>query len=66
MIATTISSSMSVKPFWLRTFMTFSSQKSFGRGTWDRFRRPTAQPSGRRRALQQPGCHGDWTEAAMA
>src|SRR5262245_26597404 len=33
MIATTISSSMSVKPFWLRTFMTVSSVNSMAAWT---------------------------------
>jgi hypothetical protein len=46
-----------VKPFWLRTFMTLSSvEKIDGRMDW-LISRPTAQPSGRRSAIEQPGCH---------
>jgi hypothetical protein len=67
MIATTISSSMSVKPFWLRSFMTMSLlvvPSVFRTETLDSCgavdsRRLVARTSGGRRrpGEKQPGCH---------
>src|SRR6187401_325198 len=67
MIATTISSSMSVKPFWLRSFMTmsllvvpliFRTETLDSCGAVDSRRLVAGTSGGRRRpGEKQPGCH---------